>query len=173
VARHLAVLVGPGRSLSEDPTANYNGVMIDVTEATARHIPGIFHVRVSVRENVLNEQQLRERGITPEAVAAALDSHCKAWVAESNGDVVGFSIANRKTDSIWALFVLPEYEGQGLGRRLMEPAVAWLWASGAERIWLTTGPTTRAACFYRHLGWQEAGMTEHGEIRFELERPWV
>jgi hypothetical protein len=49
--------------------------------------------------------------------------------------------------------------------------VGWLWEEGARCIWLTTGPRTRAEGFYRHLGWQDAGVTEHGEIRFELLRP--
>lgn len=66
---------------------------------------------------------------------------------------------------------MPEQEGRGLGRQLLDAAVAWLWEQGADRIWLTTGPDTRAAGFYRHVGWGVAGVTEQGEIRFELARP--
>ena len=72
---------------------------------------------------------------------------------------------------IWALFLLPEWEGQGLGRDLLERAVGWLWGEGCESIWLTTEPGSRAEGFYAHLGWTRAGMTDKGEVRFELQRP--
>jgi GNAT superfamily N-acetyltransferase len=140
-------------------------------EAALEHIPGIFRVRVSVRENPMSEEQLRQRGITPESLAQALAASCKGWVAEENGAVIGFCLADAAARSIWALFILPEYEGRRLGRKLLASAVAWLWGCGAERIWLTTGPATRAAGFYRHLGWKAVASTEHGEVRFELERP--
>jgi len=119
---------------------------------------------------LLNEEQLRQRGITPESVATVLESSCKGWGAEGDGQVIGFSIADSKTRSIWALFILPEDEGRGLGRRLLDAAVAWLWEQGVDQIWLTTDPATRAEGFYRHLGWDVAGVMEHGEIRFELAR---
>ncbi len=144
--------------------------MVIVREAHRQDIPGIFHVRLSVRENLLSEEQLRQH-VSPEALAVLLESQCKSWVAEEDGQVIGLSIADSKIPSIWGLFVLPRHEGRGLGRQLLDAAVAWLWEQGADRIWLTTAPDTRAAGFYRHLGWNVAGVTEHGEIRFELARP--
>ena len=76
-------------------------------------------------------------------MAASLLTHCKGWVAERAGKVVGFSMADRADASIFALFVLPGYEGRGLGSRLLDLAVDWLRANGAEKVWLTTGPRTR------------------------------
>jgi GNAT superfamily N-acetyltransferase len=146
--------------------------MVEVREACAEDIPGIFHVRVSVRENHLDTEQLRQRGITPESIALDFEGGRKGWVAAAGGRVVGFSIGDAHTDSVWALFVLPEYEGQGLGRRLLNAAVSWLWECGAERVWLATGPETRAEGFYRHLGWQATAVTPYGEVRFELPRPF-
>jgi GNAT superfamily N-acetyltransferase len=145
--------------------------MIEIREARAEDIPGIFDVRVSVRENHLDLEQLRQRGITPESLVRDFEGGRKGWVAEANGRVVGFSIADALTHSVWALFVLPQHEGRGLGRRLLNAAVDWLWECGAERVWLTTGPATRAVGFYRALGWQQAGPTPYGELRFELPRP--
>jgi hypothetical protein len=40
--------------------------------------------------------------------------------------------------------------------------------AGLTRLWLTTTPETRAQGFYEAGGWTHAGVTEHGEIRFEL-----
>jgi hypothetical protein len=52
---------------------------------------------------------------------------------------------------------------------LLLRADGWLKETGADRIWLTTGPETRAAGFYRYLGWTAQGLTARGETRFELD----
>ena len=125
-------------------------------EAIAEDIPTIFKVRVKVRENYLSLLELRNIGITQESLKEALKSDCKGWVAESDDLMVGFSIANKRTRSVWALFVLPEYEGQGIGRGLLELAMHWLWEQGYDEIWLDTGadPHSRANGFYKYLGWK-------------------
>jgi GNAT superfamily N-acetyltransferase len=147
--------------------------VIPCVEARLEHIPGIFLVRVAVVENALNLEQLRELGITPESLEAGLASgDRKGWVVEEDGRVVGFSIADAPTRSIWALFVQPGYEGRGHGRRLLGEAVDWLWSIGSDRIWLETAPSTRADEFYRRSGWIESGTMPGGDLRFELERPF-
>lgn len=144
--------------------------MIHCEKARTEHIPGIFRVRVAVLENALSEERLRELGITPESVEAGmLEGRLKGWVVEQDGEVVGFSFADPRTVSVWALFVLPSHEGRGFGQWLLNEAVAWLRSQAADRIWLETASGTRAARFYRGLGWRETGTTVSGEIRFERE----
>jgi len=138
-------------------------------EATAADLPGISRVRTSVRENLLAVEQLRERGITNETIAASFLADSKGWVAERNGEIFGFSIADRATQSIFALFVLPDWERQGLGSRLLELALRWLRENGATVAWLTTGPETKAAAFYERCGWVAAGRGEHGDTRYEID----
>lgn len=133
-------------------------------------LPAITHVRTSVRENHLSVTQMAERGISHESVAASLRADAKGWVAECGGRIVAFTIADRKSCSIFALFVLPGFDGRGIGPRLLDLAVAWLWESGAERLWLETRQGTRAATFYARRGWIAQGIDEKGSIRFELER---
>lgn len=133
-------------------------------------LPAITHVRTSVTENHLSVAQMAERGITPQSVVQALRSHAKGWVAESCGQVVGFCIADRETGSIFGLFVLPGFDGRGIGPRLLDLGVAWLWESGAERIWLETREGTRAETFYARRGWVAKGVNAKGNIHFELER---
>jgi GNAT superfamily N-acetyltransferase len=138
-------------------------------EATAADLPGISRVRTSVRENLATVEQLRTRGITNESVAASFLADSKGWVAERDGEIVAFSIADRATRSIFALFVLPEWEGRGLGTRLLDLATGWLAENGAAAAWLTTGPDTRAAAFYERRTWVRTGPAERGDVRYELD----
>ena len=142
-----------------------------VREAHAADMPGIAHVRTSVQENLLTREQLASRGITNESVAASLLTHRKGWVAEAAGEVVAFSMADRSDNSIFALFVLPHHQGRGLGGRLLQLALDWLWHQDAERVWLSTGPETQARRFYERRGWKPVGNTPTGDVRLELGRP--
>jgi GNAT superfamily N-acetyltransferase len=140
-------------------------------EATAADLPGISRVRTSVVENHLTVEQLEERGITNDSVAASFLTDSKGWVALQGGEIVAFSIADRATQSIFALFVLPAYEGRGIGSALLDSALRWLWNNGAERVWLSTGPGTKAVRFYEKRGWTCTGREPRGDLRYECGRP--
>ena len=147
------------------------GGAIMFREATAADMPGISRVRTSAVENLLTLEQLDERGITEASVAASFLTDSKSWVALRQEEIVAFSIADRATQSIFGLFVLPAYEGQGIGGRLLDLALAWLWANGAERVWLTTGAETKAVRFYEKRGWTCTGSAPRGDLRYECTRP--
>jgi GNAT superfamily N-acetyltransferase len=119
----------------------------------------------------VNENRLRSTVITDEDVRVAIEDTGRGWVVEANGDVVAFAIGNAANGNVWALFVHPEHEGRGYGRRLHDMMVAWLWSAGLGRLWLTTEPGTRAQRFYEKAGWQRTGTTAGGELRYELQRP--
>jgi GNAT superfamily N-acetyltransferase len=74
------------------------------------------------------------------------------------------------TGNVWALFVDPEHEGQGHGRRLHDAMVEWPLSQGARQLWLTTESGTRAQRFYESGGWRFADKAENGELRYELTR---
>lgn len=139
-------------------------------EATTADMPGITHVRISVIENALTREQLDARGITEESVAASFLADSKGWVA-IDGGIVGFSVADRASASIFALFVLPAHERRGIGSRLHDLALGWLWQNGAQSVWLTTDPQSKAAQFYERRGWRAAGTAERGDTRYEIVRP--
>jgi len=140
-------------------------------EATCADLPGISRVRTSVVENLLTIDQLKERGITNASVAASFLTDSKGWVAVQGDEVVAFSIADRAAQSIFALFVLPAYEGRGIGSVLLDSALRWLWDNGAQRVWLTTGPGTKAVRFYEKRGWACTGRGPLGDLRYECGRP--
>lgn len=126
----------------------------------------MHRVRLAVRENRLTSTVITERDYIP-----AIESTGRGWVVECSGRIVAFAVGNATTGNIWALFVDPDHEGRGHGRRLHDEMVGWLWSQGLSCLWLTTTAATRAERFYRTAGWREAGCTEEHELRFELARP--
>jgi len=138
-----------------------------IRKAKISDVPIMNHLRLQVRENMLSDPGLVTEQMTREAITRL----GRGWVFEENGSILGFSIALDESRSVWALFVLPAHEGQGIGHQLLEAAVSWLWTRGSQRIWLSTDPGTRAESFYRDRGWLESGICENGEIRFELAAP--
>jgi GNAT superfamily N-acetyltransferase len=125
---------------------------------TIDDLPQISIVRTSVRENHLSIEQMAKAGITPQGIAEQMTSGAlKCWVAEHDLVIVGFSMAERDTANIFALFVLPDFEGRGLGSMLLEESEAWLRELGHSHAILNTEPGTRAFAFYRRKGWEEMG----------------
>ena len=137
-------------------------------QAREADIPAIFDVRTSVRENHLSLEQLARLGITPGSIREMMRSTSRAWVAEEDGRVVAFSMANAEEATVWAMFVRPEYEGRGIGRELMRLAEEWLFSRGCGEIWLLTDrdPRVRANGFYQRIGWTSAGVQEDGQIKY-------
>lgn len=131
-------------------------------------VPSLFDVRTSVRENYQSVEDLARVGVTPETVATMLDGEGRGWVAEENGKIVAFSMADAAQATVFAMFVQPGYEGKGLGRALMDEAEQWLFARGCDEIWLLTdrNPSVRANGFYQHLGWRNDGVQEDGQVRY-------
>jgi GNAT superfamily N-acetyltransferase len=125
----------------------------------------MHRVRLSVKEN-----RLVSTALTEHDYIAAIEQTGRGWIAEVDGDVVGFAVGNVQTGNIWALFVEPVHEGNGCGRQLHDVMVAWLWDQGRDHLWLTTEPGTRAERFYQRAGWERAGAVDGGEVRFELKR---
>jgi GNAT superfamily N-acetyltransferase len=121
-------------------------------------------VRLAVRENVLADP-LR---VQPAHYRAMLEEHGQGWVYEVDGEIVGFAIADHTRRSIWALFVAPDAAGHGIGRKLHDAMIGWLFEKGSEPVWLGTEPNTRAAKFYAAAGWRHTRVESNGEQRFEL-----
>lgn len=79
------------------------------------------------------------------------------------------------TGHLASLYVLPQAQGMGVGRRLVDMAVAHLGAAGARSatLWVFTGNAPSLA-FYRHLGWEPDGeertQAEFGEPELRLTK---
>jgi len=136
----------------------------DTRPAMIADIPAMHALRLGVRENRLSDPgRVTEAEYRPYVTAGG------AWVADVEGRLAGFAIIDLGTRSVWALFVAPEAEGQGIGRALHDHLLARAAAQGVNRLSLSTAPGTRAASFYRDAGWIETGVTAEGELRFERD----
>jgi GNAT superfamily N-acetyltransferase len=135
-------------------------------EAQLADIPVIREIRAAVLENRLSDPER----VPASMVADYLTTLGKGWVCELDDRVVGFSFAASKSQSIWALFVLPGQEGKGIGKTLLALATDWLFANGAEHVSLGTAPNTRADCFYRTQGWSRGELLGNGEVSYRLDR---
>jgi GNAT superfamily N-acetyltransferase len=133
--------------------------------ATRDDVAALHRVRLAVRENVLSRPEL----VTHADYVEHLERRGRGWLVEVHGQVVGFAVGRADDGNVWALFVDPEHERRGIGGALHDALVAWMFAQGLERLWLTTDPGTRAETFYRARGWREAGR-EGAELRLELPR---
>jgi GNAT superfamily N-acetyltransferase len=131
--------------------------------ACAGDVAGIQRVRHAVREN-----RLVSRVIGDDEVVDHLERLGRGWVVTAQGEVVAFAIGDASNGNIWALFVDPSHEACGLGRRLHDEMVAWMFAQALDSLWLTTEPGTRAERFYRRAGWRDRGLEASGERRFEM-----
>ena len=148
---------------------------MNIREITSADIPALFQVRPRTRENALTIEELRALGITPESVATGLAGSTSGWLCEMTaGEVVGFCMADRSTGELLVIALLPEYEGRGIGGRLMQRAEGWLAQSGCTRAWLTTDldQSLRAYGFYRHRGWTDWKL-ERGLRWMQLALPQV
>jgi GNAT superfamily N-acetyltransferase len=125
---------------------------------TADDMEAIFHVRTSVDQNHMDDDELRAIGITRERVAEQLElGEIAGWCAVVGEDVVGFSIATYATREINALFVLPDKSGFGIGIDLLNAAVQHLREREPGAVRLRTDPKSPAYAFYLRRGWRDTG----------------
>ena len=142
---------------------------IRIRLALPTDIEDIFEARTSVKENHLSREQLEHMGITKSIVTDMIGkSHC-AWVAVDGGKVIGFSMILPDEACLFAAFVLPEYEGKGVGRSLVELAEQELFKHH-KTVWLETDKNSRAARFYMRLGWVKKEDVSESDIRLEKLR---
>lgn len=135
-----------------------------IREARVEDIPQIQVVRNSVRENTLSNPDL----VTDKDCEEFITERGKGWVCEIEEKITGFSIVDLNDNNIWALFVDPDFEKKGIGKKLHDIMLDWYFTQTKESVWLGTSPHTRAEIFYRKSGWNEIGMHGKNEIKFEM-----
>ncbi|HEX8215714.1 MAG TPA: GNAT family N-acetyltransferase [Allosphingosinicella sp.] len=118
-----------------------------------------MEIRGAVGENRLSDPDMVRRA---DYVPYVGDQSC--WVWEEGDSILGFSALDAANGSLWALFVEPEASGRGVGRALLDKAVAYARTRRLEQISLTTSPGSRAEGVYRAAGWRSAGRAQSGDL---------
>jgi GNAT superfamily N-acetyltransferase len=118
----------------------------------------LIEVRGATRENAFSREDLRKIGITEESTTGRLKTTHRGWLCEAEGRIVGFAMGDGSTGELWVLAILPDFEGRGIGTRLLTRVEEWLWSLGWDHLWLWTGadPKLRAFGFYKSRDWHEA-----------------
>ena len=132
-------------------------------QAIPEDIPQIQIVRNSVKENQLSNPNL----IPDDLVEEFITKRGKGFVCEIDDKIVGFSIVDFVENNVWALFLLPEFEGKRIGKKFHQLMLDESFSKTKETIWLSTEANSRAEIFYKKQGWKNAGL--HGnEVKFEM-----
>ena len=86
------------------------------------------------------------------------------WVALQNGEIIAVLSIYWPENFIHSLYVQPGVQGRGIGKRLLETALAR--SRGVCELKCDKA-NKRAVAFYKHLGWREVseGTADTG--------PWV
>ena len=135
---------------------------IVVRDATPADVPGLLPLLAE-----LGYPMSFEAAAERLAALTAEDPGGRLLVAAAAGRLLGFAtlhvtpVLHRATGvgRVTGLAVLPEAQGRGVGRRLMEAAEAHFEALGLCRVEVTSGPTHLPAHeFYRRLGYADQGV---------------
>ena len=130
-------------------------------------------IRGMTRENAFSEEELKELGVTAESWSTGIaDGSCPGFIACASGDMIGYCFGDRDTGEIVVLSVLPEYEGQGVGKTLLGMMVEKLKKQGFHRLFLacSSDPNVRSYSFYRYLGWSPTGEKDQfGDEILEIQ----
>jgi len=127
---------------------------------TVEDVAATFSVRTSTVENAITMERLEsDYAITPQSLADAMGDDVKGWVCTDCGRIVGFAMGNHTTAEVLVVAVRPEYEGRGIGKKVLALVRDWLFSAGHKEIWLlaTPDPRLRAYEFYRLHGWRGTG----------------
>jgi ribosomal protein S18 acetylase RimI-like enzyme len=120
-------------------------------------------LRGKTRENAVSPERLNAIGITAESWSndirtGALPGH----ICRASGKMIGYCFGSSAEGEIVVLALLPEYEGQGIGKTLLSKMTADLIELGNSRLFLgcSADPKSRSYGFYRNLGWRSTGKID-------------
>ena len=137
--------------------------MIDIRPATPEDAAACVVLRGQTRQNAISATRLAELGITPTSWGEDIRSGVlPGHVAWQGARMVGYCFGESASGEVVVLALLPECEGQGLGRRLLLQVMADLQGFGHQRLFLgcSADPKSRSHGFYRHLGWRSTGTVD-------------
>jgi ribosomal protein S18 acetylase RimI-like enzyme len=82
------------------------------------------------------------------------------WIVKDHNKIVAFCIANRELDKnkLVAIYVLPDYQGLGIGKKLIKQALVWCGDNKTIFLDVVTY-NLKAKSFYEKFGFKEFSIT--------------
>jgi ribosomal protein S18 acetylase RimI-like enzyme len=123
-------------------------------------------LRGRTRENAVSQERLASLGITPQSWASDIETNKLAgWICLDAQRMVGYCFGDVASGEVVVLALLPNYESQGLGRRLLTQVTDALFEAGHSKLFLgcSADPRVRSHGFYRHLGWVSTGAVDKND----------
>ncbi|MCX7881080.1 MAG: GNAT family N-acetyltransferase [Patescibacteria group bacterium] len=88
----------------------------------------------------------------------------QTWIAKINKQVIGFCTAKRvKKNEIGAIYILPQFQGKGIGKKLMKKALKWL-EKNKDIYVNVVSYNQKAINFYQSFGFIKTGKIVKEEI---------
>jgi len=129
--------------------------------AVPNDIAECIELRGKTRDNSISVERLKVLGVTHLSWSGDVAAGNQfGYVCLEEGRIVGYCFGDRTSGEIVVLALLPEWEGNGIGRKLLDKVVQELAGSGLQRVFLGCSSRTqfRSHGFYRHLGWTPTGI---------------
>jgi ribosomal protein S18 acetylase RimI-like enzyme len=133
---------------------------ITYRSATPNDIAACIDLRGKTRENSVSVERLKALGVTHESWSRGVaDDSLPGYLCLDEGTLVGYCFGDKASGEIVVLALLPEWEGRGIGKRLLNMVVRDFTGLGFQRLFLgcSSNPNVRSYGFYRHLGWTSTG----------------
>jgi ribosomal protein S18 acetylase RimI-like enzyme len=85
----------------------------------------------------------------------------QTWVAKSDDKVIAWCVASKSNNTalIDAIYVLPEYQGKGIGKKMMQIALEWLFSFSEIRLEVAIY-NENAIRFYEKFGFKQSGAVD-------------
>ncbi|GAA4878858.1 GNAT family N-acetyltransferase [Ferrimonas pelagia] len=98
----------------------------------------------------------------------------RSFVQIQADQIVGFIVLSQIEHSIVALYVLPQWQGRGIGTTLLEHGMHYLAQLGAKTITLRCHQHRSATAFYRQRGWSQgiSQNRQHWQYRLADSVPY-
>lgn len=168
----------------------------EIAIATPDDAPGICQVRKAVWcDTYAHDDPNPQRTITLEDLQAidygsedrvdyyrqqALSrDYQQILVARDQDKVVGVIVGRKgeEFNTFVTFFVLPEYQGQGIGGKLLEPTLTWLGTAKPIKIDVVDFNTPAIEMYENRYGFRksseprlhESGKLPHGKLMYEIE----
>ena len=136
---------------------------IEYRPALPSDIDECIDIRGKTRENSISALHLAALGITSEIWGESVKSGVLlGFICCFKGQTVGYCFGERGSGEVLVLALLPDFEGLGLGRRLLDLVVQALINAGNTRLFLSCSadPGSRSYGFYRRLGWRTTNQID-------------